>query len=125
MELKVFVGNDIPLSLKALTLSNGLMQYWLMDRKNVVAVVAYENGVHVGWCAYNVIDENIVEVGTFVLSEYRQCNLATRLLNATMYALSSAIPNAQVRYGSSIHLEYNDTMMRTIKNHGLEAVRWY
>ena|ERR1017187_7905757 len=125
MEFKAYVGNDIPPSLKALTLSTGLMQYWLMDRHDITAVVAYENGIHVGWCAYRTVERNIVEVGTFVLPEYRKLELAKRLLNGAMFILASEMPMAQVRYGGSLYLQYNDTYLRTIKAHGLEPIRWW
>jgi len=125
MEYRAFIGEDVPMYLKSLTLPNGLMQYWFEDRKSLVAVVAYENDVHVGWCAYRHIHENIYDVSTFVLPEYRNVKLASKLLDAAMQKLAEQCSMAQVRYGGSSVLEFHETYIRTIKKHGLESVRWY
>ena len=125
MEFKVFVGNEIPLSLRILTRRQGLMRYWLKEREYMTAVVAYENGIHVGWCGYLILEGNIVEVGTFVSREYRKCKLGSKLLDKTMRVLSLEMPCAQVRYGGSLHPQFHDTYIRTIKKHGLEPIRWF
>ncbi len=135
MNTLILTGDYIPAQLEELTLKDdGVMADWIKkDKKNLVAIVAYEKTVPIAWFGFTKADtfmgvfgRDDIKVSVFVHEDYRGKKIARDLIRQGLELIRQINSKARILYGAAEpHLYFNEIYKREILKAGLKARRYY